>query len=103
MLSSSQIVSLEDLDEDSRGNSRTKVHGNYFFIAPAVRGFNIGTLTPLRFSVVLGGAITRAQSRIVTISLSPQAGAYSRVLKSEKLLSPPIPIGGGGGGGSGYK
>ena len=33
-------------------------------------------------------------SRIVTISLSPQGGAYTRALKSEKSLSPPIPIGG---------
>ena len=53
------------------------------------RGSNIGTLTPVRFSVVYGGA----KSRVVTISLSPQGKA----LKSEKLLSPPIPVGGGGG------
>ena len=30
------------------------------------------------------------------LSLSPQGGAYTRALKSEKLLSPPIPVGGGG-------
>ena len=29
------------------------------------------------------------------LSLSPQGGAYTRALKSEKLLSPPIPVGGG--------
>ena len=31
----------------------------------------------------------------VTISLSPQGGAYTRALKSEKSLSLPIPVGGG--------
>ena len=43
----------------------------------------------------------RAKSRVVTISLSPQGGAHTRALKSEKSLSPPIPVGGGGGGGGG--
>ena len=74
---------------------RAKVQGNYFFIVPAVpgkcRGFNIGTLTPVRSSVVKGGA----KSRVVTISLSPQDRAYTPALKSEKLLSPPIPVGRG--------
>ena len=50
------------------GNSRAKVQGNYFLIVPTVpgnyRGFNIGNLTPVRFSVVYGGA----KSRVVTIS-----------------------------------
>ena len=32
---------------------------------------------------------------VVTISLSPQGRAYTRALKSEKSLSPPIPVGGG--------
>ena len=36
-----------------------------------------------------------AKSRVVTISLSPQCKAYTRALKSEKALSPPIPVGGG--------
>ena len=67
----------------------------YFFIVPAALGkcggYNIGILTPVRFSVVLGGA----KSRVVTISLSPQGRAYTRALKSEKSLSLPIPIGGG--------
>ena len=31
---------------------------------------------------------------VATISLSPQDGAYTRALKSEKSLSPPIPVGG---------
>ena len=35
------------------------------------------------------------KSRVVTISLSPQGGAYTRALKSEKSLSPPIPVGWG--------
>ena len=61
------------------------------------RGFNIGTFTPVRFSVLYGGA----KSRAVTISWSPHGGAYTRALKSEKSLSPPIPVGGGGGGGGG--
>ena len=38
------------------GNSRANVQGNYFLIVPAVpgncRGFNIGTLAAVRFSVV---------------------------------------------------
>ena len=55
------------------------------------RGFNIGTFTPVRFSVFKGGA----KSMVVTISWSPQGGAYARALKSEKSLSPPIPVGGG--------
>ena len=55
------------------------------------QGFNIGTLTPVRFSVVKGGA----KSRVVTISLSPQGMAYTRALKSEKSLSTSIPVGGG--------
>ena len=40
---------------------------------------------------MLGGA----KSRVVTISFSPQGGAYTRALKSEESLSPPIPIGAG--------
>ena len=36
-----------------------------------------------------------AKSRVVTISLSPQDGAYTRALKSEKSLSSPIPADGG--------
>ena len=36
----------------------------------------------------------------VTISLSPQGRAYTRALKIEKSLSPPIPVGGGGGRGA---
>ena len=36
-----------------------------------------------------------AKSRGVTICLSPQGGAYTRALKSEKSLSLPIPVGGG--------
>ena len=56
-------------------------------------GVNIGNSTPVRFSVVKGGA----KSRVVTNSLSPQARAYARALKIEKSLSPPIPVGGGRG------
>ena len=33
-------------------------------------------------------------SRVVTISLSPQGRAYTRALKNEKSLSPPILVGG---------
>ena len=56
-------------------------------------GFNIGTLTPVRFSVVKGGA----KSSVVNISLCLQGGggAYTRALKGAKSLSPPIPVGGG--------
>ena len=32
---------------------------------------------------------------VVTISVSPHGGAYTRALKSEESLSPPIPVGGG--------
>ena len=38
---------------------------------------------------------TRAKSRAVTVSLSPEGRAYTRALKSEKALSPPITVGGG--------
>ena len=62
-------------------------------------GFYIGNFTPVRCSVVQGGA----KSRVLIISMSPQGRAYTRALKSEKSLSPPIPVGGGGGGGRGYK
>ena len=44
-----------------------------------------------------------AKSRVVIISLSPQGRAYTRALKSEKSLSPTIPVAGGGEGGHGYK
>ena len=68
---------------------------NYFLIVPAVPGkcgsYNIRTLTPLGFSVVQGWA----KSRVGTISLSPQGGAYTRARESENSLSPPIPVGGG--------
>ena len=74
------------------------MQGNYFLIVPAVlrkyRGFNIGIFTLVRFSVLEGGA----KSRVVTIGWSPQGGAYTGALKSEKSLSPPIPVGGVGGG-----
>ena len=33
-------------------------------------------------------------SRVVTISLSPQGGAYTRALKTAKSLFPSIPVGG---------
>ena len=59
-------------------------------------GFNFETPTPVRISSVKG----EAKIRVVTISLSPQGGAYTRARKSEKSLSPPIPVGvcwGGGG------
>ena len=36
-----------------------------------------------------------AKSRVVTIRISPQGTAYTRALKSEKTLSPPIPVVGG--------
>ena len=36
-----------------------------------------------------------AKSRVVTFSLSPQGGAYSRALKCEGSLSQPISVGGG--------
>ena len=54
-------------------------------------GYNIGTPALVRFSVVYGGAKNRA----VTISLSPQGGAYTRALISEGSLSPPITVGEG--------
>ena len=75
------------------------MQGNYFFIVPAVpekcRGFNIGTLTPVRSSVVTGGA----KSRVVTIRLSPQGRAYTRALKIGKVNIPAHPRRWGGGGG----
>ena len=66
-----------------------------FLIVPTVlgkcRGYNIGTLNPVRFSVAYG----KAESRVVTISLSPQGRAYIRALKSEKSLFPLISVCGG--------
>ena len=71
------------------------VQCKYFLIVPAVPGkcggYNIGKPTPVRFSVVWGGT----KSRVVTISLFPLGGAYTRALKNEKSLSLPIPVGGG--------
>ena len=62
-----------------------------FLIVPTVlgkcRGYNIRTLTLLGFSVVKGGA----KSRVVTISLSPQGGAYTRALESENHYPRPTP------------
>ena len=40
----------------------------------------LGHLPSVKFSVVYGGAT----SRVYTISLSPQGGAYTRALKSEE-------------------
>ena len=42
-------------------------------------------------SVVYGGV----KIRVVTNNLSPQGRAYTRALKIEGSLSPPIPVGGG--------
>ena len=50
-------------------------------------GYNIVTLTLLGFSVVSGGV----KSRVVTISLSPQGGAYTRALESENHYPRPSP------------
>ena len=67
------------------------VQCKYFLIVPTVpgkcKGLNIGKPTPLRY----GGS----RNRVVTISLSPQGGAYTMALKNKKSLSPPIPVGGG--------
>ena len=72
-------------------NSPGKVLDNYFLIVPAVPGkcggYNIGTLTLLGFSVLYGGA----RSRVVTISLSPQGGAYTSALESENHYPRPSP------------
>ena len=72
------------------------IKGNYFFIVPTLRGkcwgFTIWIHTPVGFSVMHGGA----KSRVVTISLSPQSGAYTGALKSKSLSRP-------GGKGCGYK
>ena len=71
------------------------VQCKYFLIVFAVPGkcggYNIGKPTLVRFSVVRGGA----KSKVVSIRLSPQSGAYTRALKNEKSLSPSNPIGGG--------
>ena len=59
------------------------VQCKYFLIVPAVPekcwGYNIETLTRVRFSVVY----SVAKSWVVTITLSPRGeGAYTRALKS---------------------
>ena len=43
-------------------------------------GFDIRILTPGRFNIVKGGA----KFKVLTSSLPPGAGAYSRTLKAEK-------------------
>ena len=67
------------------GDSRAKVRGNYFSSVPAVQGklwgFDIRIHTPGRFSIAKGGA----KSKVLTSSLPPGGGAYSRALKAEKL------------------
>ena len=67
------------------GDSRAKVQGNYLLSVPAVQGklwgFDIRILTPGRFSIAEGGA----KSKVLTSSLPPWGGAYSRALKAEKL------------------
>ena len=64
---------------------------NYFLIVHAVPGkcggYNIGTFILLGFSAVYGGA----KSRVVTISLSSQGGAYTRALESENHYPRPSP------------
>ena len=45
----------------------------------------------MKFSIVKG----RAKSIVLTSSLSPGGGVYSRALKTEKSQSPPFPVGGG--------
>ena len=37
----------------------------------------------------------RAKSIVLTSSLSPGGGVYSKALKTEKSQSPPFPVGGG--------
>ena len=63
----------------------------YFLIVPAVPGKcggnNIETLTLLGFSVAYGGA----KRRVVTTSLSPQGGAYSRALENDNHYPRPSP------------
>ena len=45
-----------------------------------LRGFDIRMLTSGRFSIAKGGA----KSKVLTSSLPPGGGAYSRALKAEK-------------------
>ena len=40
----------------------------------------------------------RAKSMVLTFSLSPGGGVYSRASKTKKSQSSPFPVGGGGGG-----
>ena len=66
---------------------------NYFLIVSAVPGqcgsYNIWTLTLLGFSVAQGWT----KRRVVTISLPPEGGAYTRALESENHY--PRSVGGG--------
>ena len=65
-------------------DSQAKVQVKYFFVVPAVQrkwqGFDTKILTPGRFSLAKG----RAKSIILTSSLSPRGGVYSRALETEK-------------------
>ena len=72
------------------------VLGKYFLIVPTVPG-NCGGYN-IDWDICLAEIfcrVGRAKSRVPTISLSPQGGAYLRALKSEGSLSPPIHAGGG--------
>ena len=58
------------------------------------QGYNIGTLTPDGeiFCSVGRGTVSVGKSTVVTISLPPRGGAYTRAQKSEKSLCPPISV-----------
>ena len=66
------------------------MQGNYFSIVPAVQGnwqgFNIGTLTPVIFSVVGVGLRAGCYHQLVP------TGGHTRALKIKKSQSPPIPV-----------
>ena len=66
------------------GIARLKSRAITFRVSSQCRGndggFDIGILTPVRFSIAKGGA----KSKVLTSSLPPGGGAHSRALKAEK-------------------
>ena len=69
---------------EKNGDSWAKVQAINVFIGPILEGklqdFNIRVLTQGRFSIVKD----RAKSKVLSSSLSPWGGVYSKALKGEK-------------------
>ena len=72
------------------GSESVKVQDNYFLIVPALPGKCVGAYPGGIFCCVGLGKEQSCYHQLV-----PKGRAYTRALKIEKSLSPPIPVGGG--------